>query len=207
MSTGPEVISSEEQHKLDTLNDPEGVRFVDHLWDLVQDSDQLTPVLRTSNETYNGIAVRTWWDYDETKEYDPTANISNLYFEMSDLVTSLIQSNFAQTINTRFFGTKILDNIPPILEQDNDYERRVRLTQKGFKEITGNWQQIKEAIRLTKEFPDSPNWQTIKLISTVGIHNCYARIDDYDLALFIQDKTADRVIKLWKQAFSQAVSL
>lgn len=56
------VVAEQINYKQQSLANPDGVQFMDHLWEMIESIDQpLTVVLRTDQDVFDDIPIKAFW--------------------------------------------------------------------------------------------------------------------------------------------------
>lgn len=207
------VVAEIRDYKRETLNNPDGVQYLDHLSALVMRESGLQVVMRTDAEVYGDVPVRAWWNYgnyDFDKEGAPLR--STLTFEIPDEISRRIQSRHASEIMRRFFGNNGgVELEQPVLGITSDATRSVdeRWSGNGVtQEIVDDWDTLKTAISTTAA--DTAGYlggQSIRYMSTAGEGYGLGRVQDAQLQLYIPTSVITSITGLWAAAFRKEVGI
>lgn len=148
------VVAEALSDKQQSLANPDGVQFMDHLWQLIEDIDQpLTVVLRTESDIFDDVPVKAFWLHIPAAE-DRRYTVSRLAFDLPDEVCRRIQSKHAQQVRARFFGDTGPVDLPEVFRSPHKRDG-VRQPQFHYRKppvvLQDDWPALKEAIRLSAQ--------------------------------------------------------
>lgn len=208
-----EIARSEERQR-ESLNNPDGVSYMNQLWDIVEsETSPLAVTLRTDQTVFDAIPVPAHWAHGRYGYQNETGpEKSTLIFGVPDWVTNFIQSAHARTIARRFFGQDqavVLDAaiLPDRTDDEGPQYKYGHDT--NHEVIVDDWPKLKEAIRMTAA--DRGRWlngQTVKVANPNGQETVVpARVQDKRLELHLGENIVDDIHALWSQAFRREVLL
>lgn len=149
------VIASARSYKEASRDNPDGVQYMDHLWELIAGQRKsLTVVMRTTEERFDGIPIRCWWQHGWYKWQDPSKDIqkSTLLFEVPDEVWRRIQSRHARRVMQRMFGVRSEGELSvPVGRAASDQDRIIMRESDEFtvETFTDDWSRLRQAIEMS----------------------------------------------------------
>lgn len=203
-----EVVQDREQ----SLQDPEGVRYVDQLWDLIKDEPDLPVVMRLPGdapERFADVPVAAHWSHGryDWQEADQPEH-SGLTFLVPDVITLCVQSDHAADARRRFFGhtggvalgSPFLPSNPPELDTATP----------GASEefIVDNFERLKTAVEMTAENRGGHlGGQAITATGPSKQYVARARVAADRLEICLSEDAITDMKTLWAQAFRREVLL
>jgi hypothetical protein len=203
-------INAAKEHKAESLVSPDGVKYMDQLWEIIENEVGLSVVLRTDEETFTDVPVPVRWTHGHYHWQSETdREKSELVFLVPDEVTRRIQSAHAGKVFQRFFGK---EQEAQLDEPFTSPEMIVRETSFGEDDvsdvITADWEKLKEAIHATTEDPSGHlGGQMIEADGAFGRGVAQARVNGDDLEIYLGQNITDRINSLWAEAFRHEVML
>ena len=203
------VVAEQMNYKQQSLADPDGVQFMDHLWEMIENIDQpLTVVLRTDQDVFDDVPIKAFWQFrpvDENYRHE----ISRLVFDLPDEICRRIQSQHAQQVRTRYFGDDTPVDLPEVFRPagERDEVRMPRFY--GYEEIPtiiqDDWSALKEAIRRTaQDWGGFIGGQSITLYNDV---TSTGRLNDNRLELLITPQLVSLINRHWNKELGSLLGL
>lgn len=154
------IVAESKKHREQSRQDPNGVHYMDQLWGLVMNESIAKVVLRTDDETFEGVPVRAWWShgwYDFDTKREGRSERSSLVFDIPDEVWRRIQSRYATEVKRTLFGSGSFVDLAEPFRRIRDDKRVAFTNYKGHEftsEIIENdWPKLKRAIELCAHDP------------------------------------------------------
>lgn len=206
------VVAEQMNYKQQSLDDPDGVQFMDHLWQMIEDIDHpLTVVLRTDEDVFDDVSVRAFWQFiSPSSTFHRT--VSRLIFDLPDEVCRRIQSSHAQEVRTRFFGDATPVSLPKVFRpaEQRDDVRKAYFAGYGDKPtiIQDDWPALKEAIHLTAQDRGGQlGGQSITISDNFNSPVSPARVNGNHLELLITPQLVSRINRNWGREFGKLIGV
>ncbi|HEX7484476.1 MAG TPA: hypothetical protein VF281_04995 [Candidatus Saccharimonadales bacterium] len=198
------VVAEQRNYKQQSLNDPDGVQFMDHLWQMIEDIDQpLTVVLRTDQDVFDDVPVKVFWQFISPHGIFHST-LSRLIFDLPDEVCRRIQSRHAQEVRTRYFGDTTPVTLLEVFRPDKQRDVVRTAYFSGYADeptiIQDDWSVLKEAIRLTaQDLGGYIGGQSVTIADSWSLVVSLARVNGNHLELLITPQLVSRINQHWNK--------
>jgi hypothetical protein len=208
------VIREAREYKEQSLNNPAGVQFMDHLWGVVMNCGPLTPVLRTDDDLFDDVPVRAWWIHGWYSFESPDRpEHSELVFDVPDEVWRRVQSRYASQVMYDLFGqSTTVELAKPFRKSTDEVRHHTGFSGHGgdftSDVVTDDWEKLRAAIELmARDAGGRLGGQSVSLYcdgayTAVGL----ARVVETRLEIHIGD-VLGRIIGDWQTAFRTAIAV
>jgi hypothetical protein len=205
-----EIVASAQRYKEQSLVNPDGVQYLDHMWEMIRDIDEpLQVVLRTRSLDFPDVPVRAFWrryrydfDNEDFTRYE-------LLVDLPDEVYRRIQAQYASGVLARMFGIAASAELPQVFRRgDSDYDgkRHPRWKSEELTVIEDDWPLLKDAIRMTSGDGGSRlGGQSLGVLDRTGV--LLARVREGRLELLLDEGFEQSCIRLWTEAFREALGM
>lgn len=148
------ISKAEKVRRQQSLDDPNGVRYIDQLWELVKTAEEpLRVVLRTNTQTFADIQSRVWWIRRKPYHWETGAERHQLVFDIPDAVWCRIQTQFVTPFVHELLGLDLPVRLPKARRSEYDNQRRPDVQSGDDATVVGidgnDWTTLRVAIERT----------------------------------------------------------
>lgn len=169
-----------------SLDDPNGVVYMDQLWEQVEpEHEPLRVVYRVGRQVFSDVRSDVYWRHGPHPwRHDMSSEVHEIYFVLPIEVVRRVQESHMRQIGAELFGLN-LTQLGVLPQAFGDWPATLKKgTSDGLtREVISDWPTLKEVIRLAAESPKEYR-PTIKLYSG---HRVRARVMDDRIEVCIDD--------------------